>query len=198
MSLRHLTLVLWALVAISVAATTAWVFVIEPRMNRTISDTLGRGDYELVMTGGGAFTEDTLEDGPSAVFFGFTHCPEVCPTTLGDVMTWQEALDAEGKGPLRTYFVTVDPDRDTPEMLEDYVSWAPGVVGVSGPPDEVAKAIRAFRVYSQRIPLEGGDYTMDHSSFVLLFDEDGRFDQPISYGEPMERAMGKIRALVSG
>ena len=131
------------------------------------------------------------------MFFGFTHCPEVCPTTLGDVTYWQELLAEEGKGPLRVYFVTVDPERDTPEMLEDYVSWAPGVIGVSGDPDEVDKAIKAFRVYTRKVPLDDGDYTMDHSAFVLLFDATGRFDQPISYGEETGRAMTKIRRLVS-
>ncbi len=197
MTARARILSLWALVVVVAGMGAAWVYLIEPRLNRTVADTLGQGDYELVMTGGGAFTEDTLREGPSAVFFGFTHCPEVCPTTLGDVTYWQELLAEEGKGPLRVYFVTVDPERDTPEMLEDYVSWAPGVIGVSGDPDEVDKAIKAFRVYTRKVPLDDGDYTMDHSAFVLLFDATGRFDQPISYGEETGRAMTKIRRLVS-
>ena len=198
MTWRTRAIALWALVLVTLGMGAAWVLVIEPRLNRTVADTLGRGEYELVMTGGGAFTEDTLRDGPAAVFFGFTHCPEVCPTTLGDVTYWQELLAEEGKGPLRVYFVTVDPERDTPEMLEDYVSWAPGVIGVSGDPAEIDKAIRAFRVFTRKIPLDEGGYTMDHSAFVLLFDEKGRFDQPISYGEDTERAMTKIRHLVAG
>ena len=198
MSRRSLTIALWALVAMVAGLAGGWVYLIEPRMTQTVADTLGRGDYDLVMTDGGRFTEDTLEDGPSAVFFGFTHCPEICPATLGDVMVWQDMLAEEGGTPIPVYFVTVDPERDTPEVLTDYVSWAPGVTGVSGSAEEIDKAIQAFRVYSQRIPLEGGDYTMDHSAFVLLFDENGRFDQTISYGEPPERAVQKIRRIGSG
>lgn len=104
-----------------------------------VADTIGRGDYVLTATDGTTFTEDTLQGSPSAVFFGFTHCPEVCPTTLGDIATWQEQLGT--KEPLRVYFVTVDPERDTMEMLGGYVGWVPGVIGVTGSREEIDKAI---------------------------------------------------------
>ena len=169
-----------------------------PTGMQAAADALGRGDYRLVTTDGGTFTEDTLKGAPSAVFFGFAHCPEVCPTTLSDIDGWQSRLADEGEDPLRTFFVTVDPERDTPEMLGDFVSWVPGVTGVSGPGPEVDKAIRAFRIYAQKVPLDDGGYTMDHSAFVLLFDAGGRFVQPISYQEDPETAMAKIRALLAG
>lgn len=174
-----------------------WFLVLEPRLNASVADTLGHGDYSLVATDGSTFTEDSLTGTPSAVFFGFAHCPEVCPTTLGDVAEWQATLAEDGEQ-LRVYFVTVDPERDTPEMLGDYVSWVPGVTGVSGSREEIDKAIRAFRVYAQKVPLKDGGYTMDHSAYVLLFDRHGRFDQPISYQEDFDRAMGKIRQLIAG
>ncbi|PZX16922.1 protein SCO1/2 [Palleronia aestuarii] len=179
---------------IALVLAAGWVWVLEPRMNRSVADALGRGDYTLVATDGTTFTEDTLNGAPSAVFFGFTHCPEVCPTTLGDVAGWQDALAEDGEE-LRVFFVTVDPERDTEKVLGDYVSWVPGVVGVTGSRDEIDKAIRSFRVYAQKVPIEGGGYTMDHSAFVLLFDADGRLDEPISYGEDPARAMAKIRDL---
>lgn len=188
--------VAWGLVALAGLAA-GWFLLLEPRMNASVADELGAGDYALAATDGSTFTQDTLVGAPSAVFFGFTHCPEVCPTTLGDVAQWQEELAQDGDE-LRVFFVTVDPERDTPALLGNYVSWVPGVTGVSGQPDEIAKAIRAFRVYAQRVPLEGGGYTMDHSAFVLLFDEDGRFVQPISYGEDFETAVGKVRRLMAG
>jgi protein SCO1/2 len=81
-------------------------------------------------------------------------------------------------------------------MLEDYVSWVPGVIGVTGSPEETEKAIKAFRVYSRKVPLDDGDYTMDHSAMVLLFDDRGRFFEPIRYQEDVERAMSKIRRLL--
>ena len=93
MTTRKLRLFLWGLVAINVAAL-AWVGIISPRMNASVLDTLGRGDYALETTSGATFTEANLREGPTAVFFGFTHCPDVCPTTLGDILTWQDELPA--------------------------------------------------------------------------------------------------------
>jgi protein SCO1/2 len=182
--------------AVLALAALLWTQVIEPRLNRSIADTLGEGDYRLSATDGTEFTEASLRGAPSVVFFGFTHCPEVCPTTLGEIAGWQEELAADGKQ-LRVFFVTVDPERDTTEMLGDYVSWVPGVVGVSGSPDEIAKAIRAFRIFASKVPLDDGSYTMDHSASLLLFDAKGRFVEPIGYGEDTARAMDKLARLVS-
>ena len=172
-----------------------WFFVLQPRIEAKLAGQLGYGDYTLQTTTGGTFTRESLRGGPTAVFFGFTHCPEVCPTTLGDVAGWQDELVADGEE-LRVFFVTVDPERDTTEVLGDYVGWVPGTVGVTGTPEEVRKAEKAFRVYSAKIPLEGGDYTMDHSASVLLFDEDGRFFEPVGYGEGFDRAVAKIRRMI--
>jgi protein SCO1/2 len=174
---------------------TLWVNVIQPSMTQTIADKIGQGDYALTSTDGTTFTHDSLKGSPSAVFFGFTHCPEVCPTTLGDVATWQDILAQEDQKNLRVFFVTVDPERDTAERLGDYVSWVPGVVGVTGTPEDVAEAIKAFVIYTRKVPLEGGGYTMDHSASVLLFDAKGRFFEPIGYQEGEARALDKIRRL---
>jgi protein SCO1 len=187
---------LWGLVALALCAVL-WFGFAAPRLRTTVADTLGQGDYRLVATDGSEFTEDTLKGNPSAVFFGFTHCPEVCPTTLGDIAAWQDALGGDGAR-LRAFFVTVDPERDTQELLDGYVSWVPGVTGVTGTAEEVEKAVKAFRIYARKVPLDGGDYTMDHSALVLLFDEDGRFVEPIGYREDPDMALGKLRNLVSG
>ncbi len=195
MSLRKIVILAWGLVTLALFALAVVVFL-EPRLNESVADTLGRGDYDLATTDGSRYTERSLGGEPSAVFFGFGHCPEVCPTTLGDIGVWQDILAEEGKSPLRTFFVTVDPERDTLDMLGDYVSWVPGVIGVSGSPEETEKAIKAFRVYSRKVPLDDGDYTMDHSAMVLLFDDRGRFFEPIRYQEDVERAMSKIRRLL--
>ncbi len=188
----------WALWAVALVALAGflWLRVIEPRRTQTPNDTLGQGSYALTATDGSAFTEATLKGAPSAVFFGFTHCPDVCPTTLGDIATWQEALGKDGEQ-LRVFFVTVDPERDTTDALRDYVSWVPGVTGVSGSRAEIDKAIAAFHIYAQKVPLDGGGYTMDHSAFVLLFDRTGHVFEPIGYQEGDERALGKIRRLLA-
>ena len=178
-------------------AAFGWVNFGQRYLKEDMAATFGRGDYHLIATDGSDFTEDTLTGKPSAVFFGFTHCPEVCPTTLGDIATWQEELAKDGLG-IRVYFVTVDPERDTVDQLKDYVSWVPGVVGVSGSRDEIDKAIKSFRIYARKVPLKDGDYTMDHSANILLFDADGRLFEPIGYQEDYERAISKLRRLLAG
>ncbi|MBI1416542.1 MAG: SCO family protein [Limimaricola sp.] len=166
-----------------------------PALNTSIADTFGQGDYRLETTDGKPFTFDSLKGAPSAVYFGYTHCPDVCPTTLGDILTWQEALGENGKQ-LRVFFITVDPERDSLAMLKSYVSWVPGVVGVSGSSEEIAKAIRAFRVYAQKVPGTGGDYGMDHTATLFLFDAQGRLFEPIGYGEGDTRALAKLKRLL--
>lgn len=183
---------LWAL-ALLALGWVAWVRLIAPTFEESLAQTIGPGDYRLETTGGGEFTEASLKGSPTAVFFGFTHCPEVCPTTLGDIATWQEELGPDNQ--LSVFFVTVDPERDGVDTLRDYVSWVPGVEGVTGTPDEVDKALQAFRIYARKVPLGGGDYTMDHSANVLLFDEDGRFFEPIGYQEDYDRVIAKIRRM---
>lgn len=185
---------LWVLALLALLGLL-WVRVIEPRITRDVSEQLGQGDYTLVAADGTTFTEDTLAGEPTAVFFGFTHCPDVCPTTMGDIATWQETLAEEGAEPIRTFFVTVDPERDTPELLADYVSWAPSVTGFSGDPEEVQKAIKAFRIFASKVPLEDGDYTMNHSASVLLFDDKGQYFGVVGYQEDYDRVMERLHEL---
>ncbi len=192
--IRNLRSILWGMVALALALVL-WFGVVAPRLTEEVADGFGRGDYRLVATDGTEFSEATLREGPSAVFFGFVHCPDVCPTTLGDIASWQEELGDDAED-LRVFFVTVDPERDTPEVLADYVSWVPGVTGVSGTREETDKALAAFRVYARQVPLSSGDYTMDHSSYVLLFDGRGRFVEPIGYQEGHDRAVAKLRRML--
>jgi protein SCO1 len=165
-------------------------------LNSRLGADLGEGDYQLTTTEGAPFTQATLTGMPSAVFFGFTHCPDVCPTTLGEISVWQEELAADADR-LRVFFVTVDPERDTAEVLKDYVGWLPNTLGVVGSRAEIDKAIAAFRIYAKKVPLSDGSYTMDHSAYVLLFDEDGQFFEPIGYQEDPTRALAKLRRLLS-
>ena len=194
MSVKNLRLLLWGLVAVNLAAL-AWVAIIKPRMDSSVLDTLGQGEYSLTTTSGAEFTEDTLAEGPSMIFFGFTHCPDVCPTTLGDILTWQEELP-QAKD-MNIYFVTVDPERDTSDILGEYVGWVDGVQGVTGSREEVDKALESFRIYAARVPLEDGGYTMDHSASVLLFDRRGRYTDRIRYQEETPSAVAKLKSAIS-
>lgn len=195
--LRMLRAVLWAAV-VTAALILLWALFLrpEPGAQPMALQSLGKGDYALVTADGQPFTQADLAGQPTAVFFGFTHCPDVCPTTLGEVTAWQEDLAQDGQQ-LRTLFITVDPERDTRAVLGDYVSWAPGVTGITGDRAEIDKAIAAFRIYAAPVPLEGGGYTMNHSTQVLLFDAQGGYFGLIGYREAHDRAMGTIRRLLA-
>jgi protein SCO1/2 len=131
------------------------------------------------------------------VFFGFTHCPDVCPTTLGEMTALIEALGPDADR-LHWLFVSVDWERDTPEALAGYLeAFDARIVGLSGSEPQVAEAARSFRVYYRRVPLEGGGYTMDHSASVFLIDGAGRFAGTIDNKESEEVAVQKLGMLVA-
>jgi protein SCO1/2 len=151
------------------------------------------GPFRLVDHDGRPFTDQDLKGKPFLVFFGFTHCPEICPTTLFDVSEVLRRLgpDADRVGAL---FITVDPERDTPEKLKDYISsFDPHLVALTGDPEALAATAKAYRVYSKKVPLEGGTYTMDHSTIVYLMDKEGRFVAPFSLKRRPEEAAAELR-----
>lgn len=142
-------------------------------------------------------TEAALRGHPSAVFFGFTHCPEVCPTTLFEMDGWLKELGDEGKN-IRAYFVSVDPERDTPGVMDNYVSnVSDRITGITGKPEDVAAMAKSFGIYSKKVPLEGGDYTMDHTASVLLIGPSGDFEGTIAYQEDRKAALAKLKRLAS-
>jgi protein SCO1 len=127
------------------------------------------------------------------VFFGFTYCPDVCPTTLSDISGWLDDLGNEANE-MSVVFITVDPERDTFDAMSEYVGYFhPAIRGWTGEDEEIAKAVRGFRASYERVPTEGGGYTMNHTASVFLFDAAGRFVTMIDYHEPREFAVPKIR-----
>jgi protein SCO1/2 len=149
--------------------------------------------FELIDHTGAAITEAALKGQTSLLFFGFTHCPEVCPTTVYDINTWLTDLGEEA-GDARGFFVTVDPERDTPEFLEPYLSaQSDRVTGITGDPEAVWELAKSWRVYWQKRPLGEGDYTIDHYASVFVLSSDGKLVDLISYGEDPESAKEKIR-----
>jgi len=196
MALSHIRTVLWTLVAVAaLGANGLYVYTTMTRPAQAVA--LGQGDYELVTATGEAFNRDSLKGSPSMLFFGFTHCPDVCPTSLAEMAVWYEALGDEADD-LNAFFVSVDPERDTAEIIGDYVSWTGRVTGVTGSPDEVAKAAKSWGVYYAKVPLEGGDYTMDHTASVFLVNANGEFEGTIAYRENSDTALAKLRRLLQG
>ncbi|MEF2546991.1 SCO family protein [Aurantimonas sp. E1-2-R+4] len=185
---------LWALVALLVGAVVALVFLYGQGGRNTAEGPFGT-PFALVDQNGAAITEADLTGKPSAVFFGFTHCPEVCPTTLYELAGYQRQLKQEGKD-LRVVFVTVDPERDTPEILKDYVeAIGADITAITGAPDKIAAMLRGWGVYSAKVG-EGPDYSMDHTATTFLLDADGALAGTLAYGEKSDTARAKLDRLV--
>ncbi|MAZ18182.1 MAG: hypothetical protein CL535_17880 [Ahrensia sp.] len=151
--------------------------------------------FNLVDQNGDPITEQAFRGHPTALFFGFTHCPEVCPTTLYELGSWFNELGDEGSN-IMAYFVSIDPERDTPELLGGYLSNVTDrVIGITGDPEKVREMARGFNIYFKRIDTDDGDYTMDHTASIILLDSQGNFRKTIAWGENSETAMQKLRDL---
>lgn len=185
--------ILWVLVVIAAVGATA-LFVFRPPANPL--GVTGK-PFVLQSTLGGAFTEKDLQGTPSLVFFGYTYCPDVCPTTLAESEAWKAELGLTAED-LRTIFVTVDPERDTRGVLADYLGYYPGVIGLVGTPAETEAAKASFGAMSEKAEADdGGFYLVNHTASVFLIGRDGRFEGTIAYGEPRDTAVAKLRKLMA-
>lgn len=197
--LRTVRTVLWTLVVVA-AGGAAWLYYNQtqtrPAEHIVFSEGFGSGDYQLVDHTGAPFVYEDFLGKPAMVFFGFTHCPDVCPTTLADMTYWYEQLGPDADK-IEAFFVSVDPERDTPELMASYVEWTNRVTGVTGTRAEIDKIIEAWGVYAARSDLENGGYNVDHTASVFLIDAQGQFFGTIAYEEASDPAIGKLRRLAS-
>jgi protein SCO1/2 len=151
------------------------------------------GPFKLTDQNGQVVTEQDLKGRPFLVFFGFTHCPDVCPTSLFEVSEIMRALgpDADRTGAL---FITVDPERDTPAVMKDYLSsFDKHLSGLTGDAAAIAAVAKAYRVYFKKVPLDQGGYTMDHTAIVYLMDKEGRFVAPFSLKRTTDASVADLR-----
>ncbi|MCG8270879.1 SCO family protein [Aquamicrobium sp. NLF2-7] len=154
--------------------------------------------FALTDQKGEPITEAAFRGQPTALFFGFTHCPEVCPTTLFELAGWLNALGDEGKD-IRAYFVSVDPERDTPQILNTYIgNFSDRIIGITGEPAKVFDMAKSFGIYWKKVPTEDGDYTLDHTASILLLNSQGDFFGTIAYGESPDTAKAKLKRLAAG
>ncbi|PSC06652.1 hypothetical protein SLNSH_02260 [Alsobacter soli] len=161
---------LFGVIGLGVAA----YLVFAPGQQQSVASAVG-GPFRLVNQDGQPVTEAVLKGKPSLIFFGFTHCPDVCPTTLQDVTQLYDALGAKADD-LKAFFISVDPERDTPELMKTYLSsFDKRIVGLTGDRPSIDAVQKAYRVFSRKVPMEGGEYTMDHTAIVYLMDKNGRF-----------------------
>ena len=151
------------------------------------------GPFQLTDQSGATVTEKNLQGKPSIIFFGFTHCPDICPTALFEM---SEILRAMGKDADRVnaYFISVDPERDNKQAMKDYLSsFDPHLKGLTGDPEAISKVLSAYRVYARKVPLKDGDYTMDHTALTYLMDRDGRFVAPFNLNRKPEEAAADLK-----
>jgi len=151
------------------------------------------GPFQLTDQSGQTVTDKDMQGRPTLIFFGFTHCPDVCPTSLFEI---SEVLRAMGPDADRVnaYFISVDPERDSAAAMKEYLSsFDPRLKGLSGPPEDLAKVISEYRVYAKKVPLKDGDYTMDHTALVYLMDREGKFVAPFNLKRTPEEAAVDLR-----
>ena len=199
--MRTVRLALWGAVVV-MAGVLGWLTLTVTQQGQQANEAPFGVPFQLVDQNGQPITEQALRGKPTALFFGFTHCPEVCPTTLYELDGWMKTVDPDGNR-LQAFFVTVDPERDTPEILGRYISNVTDrVVGIAGDPAEMAEVVKGFRVYAKKVPLDEadptGDYTMDHTASIFLLDAEGRFKGTIAYGENPDVAVQKLENLTRG
>ncbi len=154
------------------------------------------GPFRLVDTMGRTITDQTLKGKPYAIFFGFTRCPDVCPTTMARMALLHQRLGAQA-GAMNIVFVSVDPEHDKREDIASFLTMfdAP-VIGLTGDPAELKRMEKAFSIYVERVPLPGGDYTIDHTARILLFDRAGAFVDTMDAKEPEAEAVARLKRLI--
>ncbi len=193
--LRKLRLILWVLVAI--AAGGAAFLAFGPGVSpSTAGEAIYARPFSLVDQDGVSVTQADYLGKPSAWFYGFTHCPDVCPTALAEMSAILEALGPDADK-LQVVFVSVDPERDTPEIMKDYVDYFdPRIVGLTGDLAQVATMAKDRYIFFEKVPMEGGDYQMEHQASIQLVTADGRFFGTLAAEEGFDVRLAKVRRLI--
>ena len=197
---RKIRLALWFLVLIGMAGLT--YLALRPPSGGPEPDksginlTLG-GPFTLVGDDGKPFSSARLNGRPHAIFFGFTHCPDVCPTTLARMVRLRNQL-GKGEQAFDIVFVSVDPERDGPGEVGAYTRlFGSPVTGLTGSPAQIDQVKKQFGIFSQKVPDGAGGYTVDHTATVLLFGRDGKFDSTIAHEEQDAPALAKLKRITA-
>ena len=196
--MRKLRMVLWVVVGIAVIGFA--MLLVNQRRTETPSSeqitlTSFGGPFTLTGADGKPFSSASLKGKPYAIFFGFTHCPDVCPTTLARMVKLRKQLNA-GERAFEILFVTVDPERDTPAEVGKYAAlFNSPITGLTGSPAVVEQVKKQFGIYSKKVPDGQGGYSVDHTSTVLLFEKSGGFSATISPEEADSMALAKLKRI---
>jgi protein SCO1/2 len=196
--MRQVRIILW--VAVAVALVVAGYLLTrkpeQPQPNGNMIETASfGGPFTLTGSDGQPFSSAKLNGKPYAIFFGFTHCPDVCPTTLARLVKLRQQLGA-GEQPFEILFVTVDPERDGPSEVGKYAElFNSPIVGLTGSPAQIGQVKKQFGIFSEKVERPDGDYTVNHTSTVLLFDRGGKFAGTIAPEEQDDAALAKLKLI---
>lgn len=190
---RTLAIVATSAATVFVGALVALMFSIYVESPRAVPfDT----SFSLIDDQGRPVDQSIFKGHPALVYFGYTHCPEACPTTLYEVADWMNTLGDQGKA-LRAYFFSIDPERDTQEVMHEYVNaFSSRIIGVTGKPEEMKKVADGWIIHAEKLPSENGDYHMSHTVSLLLIGADGRLKGVIPYGADRKQALAEIRSAL--
>ena len=196
--LKTVRLSLWALVAVAAIA----FLVLQMRTRETpqpkqdFSASIG-GPFTLTAPDGSTVADRTLKGRPFVLFFGFTRCPDVCPTTLARLAKLRKAMGPDGSK-LQIVFVSVDPEADRPADIGRYIGlFETPIIGLTGTPAQIAVIAKAFGIVYEKVPQNGGNYTIDHTATVFLMDRDGRLQSTLDMKEDDAAALAKLRRLIA-
>jgi protein SCO1/2 len=179
-------------IGIVLLGATAWMTLMQ-RDTAPVASAIG-GPFKLISQNGDPVTEADFKGSPTLMFFGYTHCPDVCPTTLFEISELFGKLGPDKK--VKALFVTVDPERDTPALMKDYVSnFDKRIIGLTGDRASIDAALKTYRVYSKKVPGSDGEYSMDHSAIVYLMDKNMRFVNALNLQQPDQAAKEIARYL---
>jgi protein SCO1/2 len=197
---KRVRIALWVLVALVLAA---YAFLMlrpvqeTPTQQQPLAISSIGGPFTLTGSNGKQFSSASLARKPYAIFFGFTNCPDVCPTTLARMVRLRQQLGA-GDGAFQILFVTVDPERDGPAEVGKYAElFNSPVTGLTGSPAQIEQVKKQFGVFSRKVPDSNGGYSVDHTSTVLLFDRKGEFSGTIAPEEGDSAALAKLKRITA-
>ena len=193
-------LALWVLVGLVAAGLVVVLWKsAEPQQPVITQESMGTygGPFTLTASTGKPFSSAELNGKPSAIFFGFTHCPDVCPTTLARLTKLRREL-GKGDDALSIVFISVDPERDTPAELDTYMKlYDTPVIGLTGTPSQIEQVKKQFGIYSRKVAQPGGGYSVDHTATVILLDRNGQFTATLSPEEGSQVALDKLRRITT-
>jgi protein SCO1/2 len=197
LKLKLLRKILWALAAVALIWLLLWADYRADQARETQS--AFRAAFELTDHQGMPRTQEDFAGRWMLVFFGFANCPDVCPTTLAEVAAVMEGLGPDA-GRIQPLFISIDPERDTPMTLADFVPrFEAGIIGLTGTPDQIDRTAKSFHIFYEKIEEAAapGGYTMGHSSQLFLFDPEGGYVTAWPYGTPAEEIVSSLREQIS-